>query len=173
MDGIILISAGASLAVLVAFGLIGHQQKKKAEAKVAKITGEVLRQNPHAEILGEISYHGGFPPRPKPSILQLGLTADSLLLYDYKGWSGKVYFQDWCGLEQFTILVKADTTGKSTVMLGPLVPYLFKDTLRHFIAVKYKDLDREENHLLLETKSKTLQQQIYDRLFYRGKKCEL
>jgi hypothetical protein len=63
--------------------------------------------------------------------------------------------------------MKADTKGKSTVMLGPLVPFLFKDKLRHFISIKYIDSDKEENHLLLEAADKASQQKIYEKLLAR------
>jgi len=163
MNGTIIIGALALLTALVAFGLVGFKQRRKTEANLANVTREALRQNPHAEILGRITYHGGFPQMPKPSVLQIGLTGDSLLLYDFKGWSGKVYFRDWRDVERFTTLVKADIRGKST-MLGPLLPFFFKDTMRHFIAIKYKDTNWEENCLLLEADDETSQQRIYDKL---------
>lgn len=159
----------ALLAIFVTIWLVGNKQKKRAEAQAARITSEVRSQNPHAEILGKISYHGGFPQMPKPSMLQLGLTGDGLLLYDHKGWSGRIYFRDWRGVEQFTILAKAGTIGKSTAILGPLVPYFFKDSLRYFIALKYNDRDYDENHLLFETDNKALQQMIYDALLRHTK----
>lgn len=151
------------VSVLFVVAWIGHKQKKKAEADLIKITREVLSQNPDTEMLGPISYHGGFPQMPKPSILQLAITDDSLLLYDYKGCSGKVYFREKREVDRFTVLMKADTVGKHT-MLGPLVPFFFKDKLRHFIAIKYIDGDREENHLLLEAGNKAAQQKIYEKL---------
>jgi hypothetical protein len=84
---------------------------------------------------------------------------------DYKGWSDKVDFRDCLRVERFTVNSKADTIGKSTVLLGPLVPFLFKDTLRHFVSIKHIDRDREENHLVLEIGTEELQRKICSKLF--------
>ncbi len=164
MDSVAIAVVLFVIAGLVAVGLLGYKQQKKAAATTAEVDQDILGQNPGAELLGPISYHGGFPQMAKPSVLQLGLTGDGLILYDYKGWSGKVLCRDWRGIERFTILAKADTTGKSTVMLGPLVPYFYKDKLRYFIAIKYIDINNQENHLLIEPGSETMQQDIYARL---------
>jgi uncharacterized protein YqkB len=164
MDSVAIAVILAVIAGLIAVGLLGYKQQKKAAATTAKVNQDILRQNPGAELLGPISYHGGFPPMAKPSVLQLGLTEDSLIIYDYKGWSGKVPCRDWRGIERFTVLAKADTTGKSTVILGPLVPYFYKDKLRYFIAIKYIDINNQENHLLIEPSSETIQKDIYARL---------
>lgn len=164
MDSLVIAGILAVIAGLAVVGRLGYMQQKKAAAIMAKVNQDILCQNPGAELLGPISYHGGFPQMAKPSVLQLSLTEEGLILYDYKGWLGKVHYQDWRGIERFTILAKADTTGKSTVILGPLVPYFYKDKLRYFIAIKYIDINNQENHLLIEPGSDTMQEDIYARL---------
>lgn len=169
MDSTTLIGISAALAVLTTLGIFGYRTQCRIKAHMAEVTQEVLSQNPHAEILGQVAYHGGFPRMPKPAMLQLGVTKDSLVLYDYKQWCDKVCFRDWRSVEKFTILVKADTIGKSTVMLGPLVPFFFKDKLRHFIAIKYFDTNYEENNLLLETNDEKTQERIYEKISFLSK----
>ena len=164
MDSVIIIGALAATAGLIAVGLLGYKQQKKAAAATEKIDREILNRNPGTDLMGQISYHGGFPQMAKPSVLQLGLTKDGLIIYDYKGWSGKVYCRDWHGVERFTVLAKANTAGKSTVVLGPLVPLFFQDKLRHFIAIQYTDINGQENHLLFELDNETMQKKIFEKL---------
>lgn len=169
MDSVIIVAL--SVIALIAVGLLGYKQQKKAAAATEKIDREILNRNPGVDLMGQISYHGGFPQMAKPSVLQLGLTKDGLIIYDYKGWSGKVYYRDWHGVERFTVLAKANTAGKSTVVLGPLVPLFFQDKLRYFIVIQYTDINEQENHLLFELSSETMQKKIFEKLCPHRKKC--
>lgn len=167
--GILLI---AITACMVVASKIGHRQKKKAAEKAEDVVREIFLQN-KVEFLGDIAYHGGLPQFPKPSMLVIGVSPDGLFMCDYKGWSDKVYFRTWLSVEKFIVQEKADTFGKSTVLLGPLVPILFKDKLRYFVTVKYIDQDQEQNHLVLETGTEELQQSICKKLFRFSGKCSL
>ncbi|MBP2656182.1 MAG: hypothetical protein H6Q73_3751 [Firmicutes bacterium] len=167
----IIIGIAACLIFLMIAGLIGYKKKKKADNVISQITNELLFQNPHTELLGPMTYHGGFPPMPKPSVLQMGVNHDNLILYNYQGWSDKVNVRDWCSVEKFTVQKKADYVVGSVTLLGPLVPLFFRDTFKYFITIKYIDIDREENHLVLETGNSKLQEQVYTKLFRHYRKA--
>ncbi len=170
--GISVLVIVAVVTVLLAVGWLGYKKKQKTDAIAERVTREMINQNPGVELLGQVAYHGGFPQMAKPSLLQLGVAADGLLLFDYSGWSARLAVADWCGLDQFSISVKADTAGRSTATLGPLVPFFFKDTVRHFIVVQYIDVNSEQNHLLLERDSESARQLVFDRLSHCGMRHE-
>lgn len=104
------------------------------------------------ELLGPVSYQGGFPPIPRPTPLKVGLAAGSMVLYSLKGEGGTIPYQRIKKIDHFTTCTKANLKNKSVVFWGPFAPMIFKDKYRHFTLIKYIDFDNDENNLLLELK---------------------
>ncbi|MDD4236962.1 MAG: hypothetical protein PHT62_00195 [Desulfotomaculaceae bacterium] len=104
------------------------------------------------ELLGSVSYQGGFPQIPRPTPLKVGLADGSLVLYSLKGEAGAIPYQRIKKIDHFTTCTKANLKNKSVVFWGPFAPMIFKDKYRHFTRINYIDIDNDENNLLLELK---------------------
>lgn len=144
----------------------GNRILKSREEQLAKIGSE---DNEQLESLGCMSYHGGFPEIPKPQKLTLGLGKSYLVLMTNKGVVGKSPLSDWRKIEQFSIVVKADQKQRSMVLWGPLNNLMFKDRQRHFITIKYREPDGQENNILIENENITRLKETFEKLNSRWK----
>jgi len=140
---------GAAVLVLLTISYLRGRSKMRE--------GELMDQHiavkyQIGELLGTVSYHGGFPPIPRPAPLKVGLAGGSLVLYSLKGEAGTISFQRIKKIDHFTTCTKANLKNKSVVLWGPFAPMIFKDKYRHFTRIKYIDIDNDENNLLLELK---------------------
>ncbi|NPV27550.1 MAG: hypothetical protein HPY81_08960 [Firmicutes bacterium] len=150
----------AALLILGYFFFCGHRKLKE----IKRVETMVKAENKNMEVFGSVTYHGGFPPMPKPSHLSVGLSDEYLVLYDRKGNYGRVYFDRFKNIEKFTTRTEADLKGKSVVFWGPLAPLVFRAKIRHFVVINYIDINDEENNILLETKELPEQKELYNRL---------
>ena len=140
---------------LVSFIILTIRGDKKLKEK-EKIFDEVkIKENIAAEILGFLSYHGGFPPIPKPQKLNVALADDGLLLFTNQGFSGKI---------NFACCKNVDLKGKSIVLWGPFVGLFLKPKIRHFMVVNYKDMEGIDNNLLLEASDNKELEEIFGKI---------
>ncbi len=167
MEITILISACVIVVLLILYRS-GYNRMDSHKAAVLRVT-EQFTENYHAKLLGQIAYHGGIPEMPKIAKAYFGLAPAGMVFCDGRGLLGQVLFCNWLAIENFSILQKSGNIGRSTALLGPLVPIFFKDKVRHFIVIKYIDIDQEENNILLEASDKKTQQKIYESISTYGK----
>lgn len=146
------------------------KKKRTAHVNAVETTANLITQEHQGELVGLVAYQGGLSQLPKPCFLYLGVAEDGLVFYEKERFAAKLEFGDCVNAEKFSVKSKSGNFMKSTVMLGPLVPILFKDKIRHFLTVEYRDMDNEENHILLEITDKKLQSEIYDKVFAGLKK---
>lgn len=154
------------LATFSVFFYRGNKILKLREEQLEKFGSE---DNEKVESLATMSYHGGFPEIPKPQKLTVGLGENYLVFLTSKGDFGKSSLSSWTNVEQFSILVKADSKQKSMVLYGPLNNIMFKDRQRHFITIKYQDRDGQENNILLEYGNAEKLKEIFEKLKSRWK----
>ncbi|MBP2637194.1 MAG: hypothetical protein H6Q72_3101 [Firmicutes bacterium] len=159
------------LAVLVLYR-VGYKRMENHKTTILRITDHLAREY-NATVLGMVSYQGGLPEMQRIVNVYFGLAPDCMIFYDERGSLGRVFFHDCIKIEQFAVLQKASGIGKSTALLGPLVPYFFKDRTRNFITIKYIDVDQEENNLLLEVPDKKMQQEFYKAIYFCVRKKNL
>lgn len=145
----ILIGA-AILALLTISYLKGRSKMREMEL----MDQHIAKKFQIEELLGPVSYQGGFPTIPRPAPLKVGLAGGSLVLYSLKGEAGTIPYQQIKKIEHFTTRTKANLKNKSVVFWGPFAPMIFKDKFRHFTLIKYIDIDNDENNLLFELKDK-------------------
>jgi hypothetical protein len=140
---------GAAVLVLLTLIYLKGRSKMREVERMDQLVAEKYQIG---ELLGTVSYHGGFPPIPRPAPLKAGLAGGSLVLYSLKGEAGTIPFQRIKKIEHFTTCTKANLKNKSVVLWGPIAPMVFKDKYRHFTLIKYTDINNDENNLLLELK---------------------
>jgi hypothetical protein len=138
----------AVLVLLTISYLRGRSKLREVELMDQQIADKYQTE----EVLGPVSYQGGFPPIPRPTPLKVGLTDGSLVLYSLKGDTGTIPYQQIKKIDHFTTCTKANLKNKSVVFWGPIAPMIFKDKYRHFTRINYIDIDNDENNLLLELK---------------------
>jgi len=143
---------------------VGYRQMKKANMMIATATDKIKVKYPDVEIIGSVAYQGGLPQFPEPSVLLLALNKELLVVYNERDFAATVSIDDWLEVEKFTLQPKTDNKGRSSFMLGPFGSLFFKNKCRLFIAIRYTDIDREENNILFELSDKTVQQTICDKL---------
>lgn len=141
---------------------IGHRKRTSHLDMIKRTAASMIREH-QADFFGIITYHGGLPELPKPCFLYLGLGKDAIVFYTGENFAAKVPFASCANMEKFSVKAKAGNFMKSTVILGPLVPYLFKDKIRYFVSVEYKDSNHEENNILFET-AKSEQKGLHEAL---------
>lgn len=111
-----------------------------------------------------VSYHGGYPPIPKPQKLYIGLLDDYLLLLTDEGVTGKVFINKCNKIDKFTTSKGPSMKGRSIVLWGPFVSLFNKIIIRHFILVNYQDIDGQENNILIEHGDIDRMQYLYGKL---------
>lgn len=135
--------------LIICFGMYrSHKllkQKERLERAVKNDYGPM-------QILGEVTYQGGFPLMPKPAHLNIGLTDSDLVLFDQRGGSGRIQYERFRKIDKFTIQ-KAKKHRYSLMAWGPLALVLNKTNFQHFIVVKYWDANNERNNLLIQVKT--------------------
>ena len=165
----IIMIIGAFIAVAYAIGY----KKRKSHICLVEETADLINKEHQGELVGRIAYQGGLPQVPKPCFLYLGVAEDGVVLYDNQRLAAEVKFSNCVDAEKFSVVYKAGNFMKSTVMLGPLVPILFKDKIRHFITIEYIDIHKEVNNILFETTDKPMQKDIYDKILAGLKRAQL
>jgi len=148
---------------LIAIGVmyrVGYRRIQREEAFVSNAMYQISQIH-NAKFLGRIAYHGGFPQIPRPTQLFLGMADDGLVLYDGQNPPEQAFCRDWLEVDQFSVMQKAEGAYKSIALLGPLVPFFYKDKTRHFITIHYSDVDRDENYIVLEAADKATQGELY------------
>jgi hypothetical protein len=145
--GISLIIAALILLVLGALCLRGTRILKERNEKFQAL-GE--QHGKEIDILGNVTYHGGFPRIPKPQKLTAALTDSDLVLQAGKGQVEVLPFSSWLKIDKFTTKVKDDPKRKSIILWGPFQSLASSNRKRHFITVQYRDRDDQDNHILLE-----------------------
>lgn len=126
--------------------LRGYRKLKDLE----RIDDQVRQEYCLLEVLGWVSYHGGFPLLPRPTSLKLGIASNCLVFYDARGGSGRVDFASIKKVDSFATLAKPNLKNKSFIMWGPLAPMLFRAKSRYFVVISYLDINGEDNNILLE-----------------------
>ncbi|HBC93942.1 MAG TPA: hypothetical protein DCZ10_13870 [Pelotomaculum sp.] len=140
---------GMAVMALVAISYLRGRSKLREVEQVDRHFTEKFQIE---ELLGSVSYQGGFPAIPRLTPLKVGLAGNSLVLYSLKGEAGSIPYRQIRKIEHFTTRTKANLKNKSVVFWGPFAPMIFKDKYRHFTLIKYTDIDNDENNLLLELK---------------------
>jgi hypothetical protein len=128
--------------------------------KSARIDDGIRQKHEAALTVNNLAYHGGFPPIPRPMKLNLSLCKQFAVLYTHAGNDGKVYYKDIIDVEKFNTLKKPDRR-QSVVFWGPLALLFFREKTKHFITIKYVDVDRDVNHIVFETKSDAEMDTLY------------
>jgi len=125
-------------------------------------------QNEHKEIkeISYVSYHGGVPELSKPQKLTLALSDDELLLVTNKGERATLPMRNWLKLEKFTTSRKHDVKQRSMVLWGPFNNAMFKDQIRHFIVINYRDDQNSnpDNHVLIEHGNQDERDKIFEEI---------
>jgi hypothetical protein len=155
---IIFTIASAWIAVLVHKGNRVVKRQQELIRQLAVADGKAIEE------LSFVSYHGGLPAIPIPQKINLALSDDYLVLVTNKGEYGKVPFSSWKKIETFTTLRKHDPKDRSMVLFGPFNNLLFKDAVRHFIAINHEDSNGQDNNLLLEHKDPKVCEDLYMKL---------
>lgn len=137
------------IATFIFFFFHGNRVLKKRRKLI-----EEIMENEHKEIreISYVAYHGGLAELSKPQKLTLALSDDELLLVTNKGEKASLPMRNWLKLEKFTTSRKHDVKQRSMVVWGPFNNIMFKDQIRHFIVINYRD-DQDgspDNHLLIE-----------------------
>jgi len=142
----------------------GHEKLKKREISIRRIEWSIRQQHENVIFLGRVSYHGGFPPIPRPITIMLGMVEDGVVFYDENGRYEKTSCKDWVGLDKFCIQNKSHIGCKRETM-RPLAGVFIKNELRYFIVIKYFDVDKQKNNILFEVNNRESQQFIYDKIY--------
>ncbi len=133
--------------------LLVHKGNKVLKTQQELVDRLTIEDGKAIEQLSHVSYHGGFPEIPTPQKIHISLSEDYIVLATSKGEYGKIPFSAWKKVEKFTTLRKHDPKDRSMVLFGPFNNLLFKDSIRHFIAINYEDSRCQENNLLIEHKT--------------------
>lgn len=96
-----------------------------------------------------LTCHGGFPPIPRPGRINLRLSRDGMTLHSQEGQSGAISFADVRKVERFSTLRKPGKR-QSMFFWAPIALLFVKEGITHFLAIQYKDIDGDINHLILE-----------------------
>jgi len=146
MDTLI-ITAVSILTVMGGLYFRGSRIVKLQEDKLEQIAEQ---RGKDLDMLGRCSYHGGFPPIPKPQKLTAAMTDNELILLNGKGQVEALPFDRWQDIDMFSTQTKHDFRKRSVVLWGPFSYLLFNDRRRYFIVIRYQDSDDRDNHLLIE-----------------------
>jgi len=140
-------------------------QGSRKYKETQRIEESVQAQIPHFTI-GKANYQGGFPPMPKLAKVTLGIADDNtgLVMYDKNGTTGKIEFVRIMKTEKFTTKKDPDLKGRSVVLYGPLVPFIFRPKISHFCIVNYIDINDEQNNLVFHSTDKQEIDRIYKSL---------
>lgn len=155
----------ATIAVIVfmaTFGVLffyGHRVLQKRKKKIEEI---VQNEDQNVREISYVSYHGGLKTLPKARKLTLALSGSALFLVSDKGEKAKLSMQDWLKVEKFTTSRKHDVKQRSMVTWGPFNNVLFKDQIRHFIVINYRDENgNPDNNVLIEHGNKDQRDDIF------------
>jgi hypothetical protein len=141
--------------------LRGYRKLKELE----RVDEQVRQEHCLLEVLGWVSYHGGFPLLPRPASLGLGIASNCLVLFDASGKSGKVEFTSIKKIDSFVTLTKPNLKNKSFVMWGPLAPMLFRAKTRYFVVISYIDINGEDNNILLESQNAEQSAFLFEKVY--------
>lgn len=153
----------AVMTIIVYFYKSGQKRVKMMETTILATERSISRQHQNPFFLGRVSYHGGFPPIPKPAVLRLAVVEDGAIFYDETGRCEKSHFRTWFGIDKFCTRSKSNP-GIKSVFAGPFAGMFRQDRLRYFIVIKYFDVDGQKNNILLEADSREAQQLAYERV---------
>jgi hypothetical protein len=130
----------------------------KAKNKLDKQMEDLY--GPMSEIIDNLSYQGGFPPMPKPSRLNLGLTESELVLFDKAGNNGRIDYGDIRKLDKFT--TKHERERKLPLMAyGPIAMVFNKPTFRHYFTMEYVDVNKENNNIVFMVGTREIAEELY------------
>jgi len=144
-------------AVFLVWFYIRGDRKWKALGQVER---EIVSVDHAAAIVKGIAYHGGFPAIPKPTRLTLGLCPEGIILSSGDGRKGNIPFTEFQKIDKFSTLRKQGKR-RSMFFWAPIALLFVRERTRHFVTIKYTDVDRDINHVVLETKDKTELDDLY------------
>ena len=151
------------LVILLLVFRVGYRQWTK-QMQMTEIAFQKVKSSfPEAQWTGSISYQGGLPEYPKPSLMNLALDTQHLILFKDDEFF-QIEFKKIRKIEKFVTLRKDPGYGKSRTFMGPFANLFYKDEELHFIAIQYLDCNAEQNAILLVTSSAQLQKEMSDQL---------
>ncbi|MFB3924757.1 MAG: hypothetical protein ACE14T_01775 [Syntrophales bacterium] len=143
---IAVIVLGMTFTVLFFYGHRVLKIRQKQLEEIGRAEHEEVRE------ISYVSYHGGLPELPKPQKLALALSNGNLFFITNKGERAKLPMDNCLKIEKFSTLRKHDVKRRSMVLWGPFNNIMFKDHIRHFIAINYRDgrSGSSDNNVLIE-----------------------
>jgi len=156
-----LVVAGVGLLTFLMLFLRGNKLLVEREKLLEKLGKE---DGTSVEHLAVVSYHGGYPPLPKPQKLNIAVSDQYMVLMNRNGEIGKINFNTWADIDKFTTRKNPDMKGKSIVLWGPMVGIFLRPKLRHFVVVNYTDVNDCDNNLLIELPNEEEMRKTFDRL---------
>ncbi|MDD5169716.1 MAG: hypothetical protein PHN75_12920 [Syntrophales bacterium] len=168
--GISLIIAALILLILGVMYLRGSRKLKERNEKFQTL-GE--QRGKEIDILGNVTYHGGFSRIPKPQKLTAALTDSDLVLQTGKGQVEVLPLKSWLKIDKFTTQAKGDPKKRSLILWGPFQNMVSANQKRHFIAVQYREQDGQDNHILLEIADLDRLGTIFDAFSRRKSQCNI
>ena len=113
-----------------------------------------------------ISYHGGLSDFPKAQKVTLAASEEALFLMANDGESAKLPITTWQKVEKFTTKTKYDPRQRSMLVWGPFNSVVYKDQVRHFITINYRDKQNlgTDNHILIEHEKLEQQDKIFEEI---------
>jgi hypothetical protein len=163
-----LIVVAMILLILGVMYLRGSRILKERNEKL-QIMGE--QHGKELDILGNVTYHGGFPRIPKPQKLTAALTDSDLVLLTGKGQVEVLPCSIWLKINKFSTQAKSDPKKRSIILWGPLQDMVSVNRKRHFIAVQYREQDDWDNHILLEIADPDGLRTMFNALVRRKNMC--
>jgi hypothetical protein len=159
MDHGIIIAGVVVLALVFLFfrGDKTAKQKNALNKQIEDIYG------PMTEVVEDVSYQGGFPQMPKPARLNLGMTESELVLFDKAGNNGSIEYDKIKKVDSFTTR-KERKRKFGIVAYGPLALVLNKPNMRYFFIAEYKDINEEDNIMMVTVRSKDIADGLYSSL---------
>ncbi len=153
----------AMIVLLMTFAVLffyGHRALKKRRERLEEIGRSEGRE---IKEVSYVSYHGGLSVLSKPQKLTVALSDGCLLLVTNKGERATLPMDTWLKLEKFSTLRKHDVKQRSMILWGPFNNVMFKDQVRHFIVINYRDPegDHPDNNLLIEHGSQDQRDAIF------------
>ncbi len=152
-----IIAAIITVSVFLVWFYIRGARKWNALAQAEQ---EIVSSDRDAVIVKGIAYHGGFPAIPKPTRLTLGLCREGVTLSSIDGRQGNIPFADFHKIDKFSTLRKQGKR-QSMFFWAPVALLFVREKTRHFVTIKYTDVDRDINHVVLETKDETELDRLY------------
>jgi hypothetical protein len=168
--GISLIIATLILLVFGVMYLRGSRILKERNEKFQAIGEE---RGKEIDILGNVTYHGGFSRIPKPQKVRAAMTDSELVLQTGKGQIEVLPCSDWLKIDKFTTQAKGNPERRSIILWGPFQNMVSANRKRHFIAVQYREQDDPDNHILLEIANLDRLSTIFDAFSRRKNQCNI